>query len=117
MSQDITGLNGIAGFIGACLVDSESGMVIVAEGGGNLDLETAGAANSEVVKAKLSAIQTLGLKDSIEDILITLGKQFHLIRPMAKNPQVFLYLALDKKAANLALARLELKKVEGTLEI
>ncbi len=117
MSQDISGLNSIAGFIGACLVDSESGMVIVAEGGGKLDMETAGAVNSEVVKAKLSAMQSLGLDDSIEDILITLGKQFHLIRPLAKNPQVFLYLALDKKAANLALARLELKKIEGTLEI
>ncbi len=117
MSHDISALSGINGFIGACLVDSESGMVIATEGGGKLDLDTAGAANSEVVKAKNRALATLGLDDTIEDILITLGKQFHLIRPLAKNSQVFLYLALDKKNANLALARLELKKVEGTLDI
>lgn len=117
MAQDIGSLSNIAGFIGGCLVDSESGMVIVSEGGGSLDLEVAGAANSEVVKAKLAAMDALGLKDAIEDVLITLGKQFHLIRPLAKNPQVFLYLALDKKAANLALARIELKKIEGTLDI
>ena len=110
-------MSNINGFIGGCLVDAESGMVIVSEGGGSLDLEVAGAANSEVVKAKLSAMSSLGLKDAIEDILITLGKQIHLIRPLAKDPQVFLYVALDRKSANLALARIELKKIESGIEI
>jgi len=117
MSQNISAMSNINGFIGGCLVDAESGMVIVSEGGGSLDLEVAGAANSEVVKAKLSAMSSLGLKDAIEDILITLGKQIHLIRPLAKDPQVFLYVALDRKSANLALARIELKKIESGIEI
>ena len=118
MSTDITPLNEIAGFIGACLVDSETGMMLAAEGGGaRLDLEVAGAANAEVVRAKNEAIRTLGLKDSIEDILLTLDSQFHLIRPLHANPTVFVYLALDKKAANLAMARLKVKSLEGTLKI
>lgn len=114
---DITSLNQINGFIGACLVDSETGLMMASEGGGGLDLEAAGAANTEVVKAKLAAIAMLGLDDAIDDILITLGKQFHLIRPMAETPTVFLYVALDKKAANLGMARVQVKKVEGTLEL
>ncbi len=68
-----------------------------------------------MVKAKRQAIDTLGLNDHIDDILITLGKQLHLIRPLEANPAMFLYVALDKKSANLDMARLQVKKIEGTL--
>ena len=118
MSTNIAATSEIAGFIGACLVDSESGLMLASEGGGGrLDLDTAAALNTQVVKAKLQAIETLGLNDGIEDILITLGKQLHLIRPLEDNPAMFLYVALDKKAANLGMARLQVKKIESGLAI
>ncbi|GMG84037.1 hypothetical protein LNKW23_32510 [Paralimibaculum aggregatum] len=118
MSTNISGLNEIAGFIGACLVDSETGLMLGSEGGGSrFDLEAAGAGNTEVVKAKLATMQALGLNDTIEDILITLGKQYHLIRPLSANPSIFIYVALDKKAANLGMARIQVKKVEQTLRL
>ena len=116
-STNISGLKEIAGFVGACLVDSDSGLMLGAEGGAGFDLETAGAANTEVVRAKLRAMEALGLNESIEDILITLGSQYHLIRPLAQSPTVFIYVALDRKSANLGLARMQVKKVEGTLSI
>lgn len=116
-NTDISGLSAIGGFIGACLVDSDTGLMMASEGGGKLDLEAASAANTEVVKAKLAAIEMLGLDDSIDDILITLGKQFHLIRPMANNPTVFLYVALDKKTANLGMARVQVKNLEKDLSL
>lgn len=114
---DISDLSEINGFIGACLVDSETGLMMASEGGGQMDLEAASAANTEVVKAKLAAIEMLGLKDSIDDILITLGKQYHLIRPLEKTPTVFMYVALDKKTANLGMARVQVKKVEKTVSM
>ena len=114
---DITGLNDISGFIGACLVDTETGLMMASEGGENFDLETAGAANVEVVKAKMAAMKMLELDENIDDILITLGSQFHLIRPLADTPSVFLYAALDKKTANLGMARVQVKKVEKQLEL
>lgn len=118
MRIDISDLNEIAGFIGACLVDSDSGLMLAAENGnGKLDLEAAGAANTEVVRAKNAAMKALGLKDHIEDILITLGNQYHLIRPLATNSAIFLYVALDRKSANLGLARLKVKDVETTVKV
>ncbi|MEM9709335.1 MAG: roadblock/LC7 domain-containing protein [Pseudomonadota bacterium] len=118
MSTDISELRDVAGFIGACLVDGESGLMLSAEqGDAKFDLEAAGAANSEVVRAKNSAMQALGLDDRIEDILITLGTQYHLIRPLESNPLVFIYLAVDRKNANLGLARIKVRSVEGTLKI
>lgn len=116
MAIDIKALGEISGFIGACLVDSETGLMMAAEGGGSgFDLEGAAAANTEVVKAKLNAMKLLGLKDHIEDILITLGKQYHLIRPMEKSATVFIYVALDRKAANLGMARVQVKNVEQSI--
>lgn len=117
MAIDLSGLREITGFIGGCLVDSETGLMMAAEGGDNFDLEGASAANTEVVKAKHNAIKLLGLKDSIEDILITLGKQLHLIRPLENTPTVFLYVALDRKSANLGMARVQVKKVEQSVSL
>jgi hypothetical protein len=110
-------LNNIDGFVGAALVDSESGMLLGSEGGGNLNLEVAAAGNTEVVRAKRKTMTNLALKDQIEDILITLGRQYHLIRPLRSRPTLFFYVALDRARANLAMARISLADVEKELQV
>ncbi|HEV2637447.1 MAG TPA: hypothetical protein VGX23_20010 [Actinocrinis sp.] len=107
----------IDGAIGAALVDYESGMTLGIIGGGTeLNLEMAAAGNTEVVRAKVRTLASLGIQDSIEDILITLTRQYHLIRVLrSTNGGLFLYLALDRQRANLALARHNLRQVEQTL--
>ncbi|MFB7454246.1 hypothetical protein [Streptomyces sp. NPDC056194] len=110
----------IEGAIGAALVDYTSGMALGTIGGGNgLDLNVAAAANTDVVRAKVRAMELLGLNEEIEDILITLGSQYHLLRLLKGrgNAGLFLYLALDKNRANLAMARHQLKKIEAELEV
>lgn len=106
----------IDGAIGVALVDSGSGMALGTLGTG-LDLELAAAGNTEVVRAKLKTIAALGLTESIDDILITLSSQYHIIRPLAAAPEVFIYIALDKARGNLALARLSTREVEKQLEL
>lgn len=110
-------LTQIDGFIGAALVDSESGMLLGQEGGGNVNLEVAAAGNTEVVRAKRKTMNNLSLKDSIEDILITLGKHYHLIRPLRSRSTLFFYVALDRSRANLAMARIALADVEKDLQV
>ncbi|MEU9197316.1 hypothetical protein [Streptomyces hundungensis] len=113
-------MTSIEGALGAALVDYSSGMALGTLGGGkDLDLAVAAAGNTDVVRAKLRTMEMLGLKDEIEDILITLGGQYHLIRLLKgrNNTGLFLYLALDKKRANLAMARHQLKKIENELEV
>ena len=110
----------ITGAIGACIVDYTSGMTLGTAGGGaELDLEVAAAGNTEVVRAKMRTMDALGLNDTIEDILITLGTQYHLIRPVtsSRGQGLFIYLALNKVTANLAMARRSLAGVESALTI
>jgi len=106
----------IDGSLATAVVDSNSGMVLGKAGGG-VDLDIAGAGNTEVVRAKLKTMKSLGLKDNIEDILITLGKQYHVIRPMAEKPGVFIYLVLDKAKSSLALARLKTAEIEAQMAL
>ncbi len=111
----------IDGALGVALVDWDSGMSLGTLGGGKyLDLEVAAAGNTEVVRAKMRAIESLRINDTIEDILITLAKQYHLIRLLKSTQQehgLFLYLALDRAKSNLALARHSLKQIEADLAV
>ena len=108
----------IDGCVGACIVDASSGMMLASSGaGGPLNLEVAAAGNTEVVRAKRKTMKNLGLNDAIEDILITLGKQYHLLRPLSSNDALFIYIALDKSKANLGMARHTLAAVEKDLTI
>jgi hypothetical protein len=111
----------IDGALGVCLVDWDSGMSLGALGGGKyLDLDVAAAGNTEVIRAKMRTMESLRLDDAIEDILITLGKQYHLIR-LLKNSRdeqgLFIYLVLERQKANLALARHNLKRIENDLSV
>ncbi|SFR29252.1 hypothetical protein SAMN04488564_11850 [Lentzea waywayandensis] len=111
----------ISGAVGVALVDYDSGMSLGTSGGGDwLNLEVAAAGNTEVVRSKLRVMQTLGLSDTIEDILITLHRQYHLIRLMSgmkSRGSLFLYLVLERESSNLALARHHLKRIESELQI
>jgi hypothetical protein len=111
----------IEGALGVALVDWGSGMALGTLGGGKyLDLELAAAGNTEVIRAKVRTLESLRLNDSVEDILISLTGQYHLIRLLSRadgTQNLFLYLVLDRGKANLALARHHLKRIESELEI
>ena len=98
----------------AALVDSTSGMMLGSAGSG-LDIEVAAAGNTEVMRSKSKVMRALGLNDVIEDILITLGKQYHILRPSSRKEGVFLYVVLDKARSNLAMARRKVQDVDKEL--
>jgi hypothetical protein len=116
LQDSLTNMLTIDGAMCAALVDANSGMMLGSAGQG-LDLDVAAAGNTEVVRAKMKTMKSLNLRDDIEDILITLGKQYHVIRPVVKSPGLFFYLVLDKNRSNLAMARRKAQDIESALAL
>ncbi|TAK28782.1 MAG: response regulator [Myxococcaceae bacterium] len=114
VEEVLSGLARLDGFLGAALVDCEYDAPLGAVGSG-IDVAIAALGNSQLVQAKRRTMKSLDLHDEIEDILITLGRQYHLIRLVRSRPGLFFYMALDRAQANLAMARLRLADAERDL--
>ena len=110
----------IDGAIASALVDNASGMAIATAGNPRkLDLNLAAAGSSNVLKAQQSLIRDMEQEEEIEDILITLSSQYHLIRPLTdeSGKGLAVYLMLDKAKGNLAMARFKLSRIERELTV
>ncbi|RKH60464.1 hypothetical protein [Corallococcus aberystwythensis] len=107
----------IEGAFAVCLADANSGMTLGSIGSAGFNIDAAAAGNTEVMRAKLKTMKALGIKDRIEDMLITLGEQYHIIRPLAAREGLFLYIALHRANANLAMARFRLADLEKTIQL
>jgi len=100
------------GALGIALIDATSGLSLGAAGGSPMvNLELAGAAAADLVRTKLRVMTALGLKDTIEDVMITFGKQYHLIRFLGPEQNLFLYVVLDRERSNLGMARHKLAAI------
>jgi hypothetical protein len=111
----------IQGALGAAVVDYLSRVTLGVRGGvSGFDLQKAGEVDTDVVRAKLHALSVLGYPvDSLEDILVTLTDEYHLIRPVTqrKLQGIYLYLILDRRRAQLAQAQARLREIESQLEL
>ena len=97
------------GFIAASLVDLDSGMTLAIKASRTeFDLTAASAYNSELVKQKLKIARRLGLTGTVEDMLISLTDQIHLVKLIGTT--MFLYLAVDKRQSNLGIVRAAVNK-------
>jgi hypothetical protein len=98
-------------FITVAVVERASGNILAGKWAGNSGgaVEVA-AANAEIVRQTYQAIEALqlGPDEQLEDILVMLRYQLHLLRVL---PQVdwLLYLAVRTQDSNLGLARMVLR--------
>lgn len=107
----------IDGALGVALVDFASGVCVGAKGGGTIDMELAGAAVTEVIRAKKNIVGNLGLDESIEELIVTLDGQYHLIHAFEQHPGLFSYLILDRENSSLPLARTHLRAIDRELDL
>ena len=99
----------IDGALGVALVHATSGMALGQAGGGReLDMDAAAAGAADVARA---TIGTLGSGDATQDIMITFGKRYHVIRFLKPDSDVFLFLVLDRERASLGMARHRLAQI------
>jgi len=100
----------VPGYIAVAVSEIKSGILYYSDSAlAGFDPELASAFNLEVVKAKLNAINALGLNESIDDIMITMTNQIHII-DVSDNNEYFIYLAVDSTKANLGMTKALLGK-------
>lgn len=104
----------INGCVGVALADWQSGMTL-GTAGTAMNMEVAAAGNTDVVRAKMAVMSELGIVGGIEDILITLSNQYHIIMPTGTT--LFMYAAIDRKTGNLGLARHQLRSLVNELKL
>lgn len=117
MRIDLSPLRQLGGFIGAAVVDSETGLVLGRLGADTHDFDAAAAGSTDVVRAARRIAQALEADEDLEDVFVSFGSQYHLARTVAVNPAILLYLWLDRRNANFGLARIALKQVEEAIAI
>ncbi|WP_382467393.1 hypothetical protein [Streptomyces ochraceiscleroticus] len=121
INETLRDLLKIDGVLGASVVDYYSRLLLGAIGHpAGPDLEKAALVDTDVVRAKLAALETLGYTpDRMEDILITLDDEYHLIRPLSRggNDGIFLYVVMSRADADLAATRQWLRAAEEGFDV
>ncbi len=107
-------LSELDGFLCAAVVDGDRDQPVGLWSAGN-DPAASTEGSAELVGLLRATVERMALQDEIEDVVLTMGSRYQLIRPLRGRPRVFLYLALDREAANLAMARLQLAVGENDL--
>ncbi|MEU7165325.1 hypothetical protein AB0A70_11860 [Streptomyces morookaense] len=112
----------IDGATGVAIVDFQQRRVLgCLDRGSGLDMDKVAYGDSDVMRAKLYTLELLGYTpDSVEDILITLDRELHMIRPLPRLREggVFIYLVLDRaQAPSLDEIRRQLRSMEPLLAL
>lgn len=97
----------VDGVIATLLAETASGAVIAAALGNKpVDLEAAAAATAELVRRQGDVEEAMGLRETVEEVLLTASKRCYLVRPL--EGERFLLMILDRRKADVARAQTEL---------
>ncbi len=105
------------GLIFAALVDVNSGQVVASEGRGP-DIDRAAVAASEVLRVHRRTLRQLGhsrINDPVDEVLVTAGSRYHILRTLQAHPDYFILAVLDKLRSNLAMTRFRIMEAQQVL--
>ncbi len=113
----MAGMLAVEGMLGCAVVDSTTGLVLAREsrGGASVDLDLAGAACAQVLRAHRHAARAMGLAEHVDEVITSAGGRQQVIRVVTRLPDLFLVVLLDRQHTNLALARYQLMELERGL--
>ncbi|HVK33138.1 MAG TPA: hypothetical protein VM845_11635 [Burkholderiaceae bacterium] len=104
------------GVLGAALADANDGDLLAGESrSGGVDLARAAAALAPLLRAHRKAHEDMGLPGSLEEFTVACGTCYHLVRPLMRRPDQFLFARLERHHANLALLKFKLAEAERNL--
>ncbi len=114
---DLSALSKLAGVMGICLVDCRSGDILgTTDNHSSINLDKVAKHYVEIVRSKRKMLKDLDLRGKVEDALICMDDQYHIIRPLVGvNDGLFICMILHRATANLGMTRHSLRDFEKTL--
>lgn len=113
VEEQLHKLERLEGFRAVALYDMDTASAIASiDHGASAPIARLVAGHVEVLESKRRTVAALGFDDELEDIVITLKDEYHLLRLCRQHRQAFFFLTLDRQASNLAMARYVLASVE-----
>jgi hypothetical protein len=105
----------IKGMVSCCLFDTATQRPVAHAGTrpGPASLASQGA---DLFAAMVNASKLMGLGDAAPDAAVTLASHHLLLRPLPHHPGLALHAVLDRGTANLTLVRLQLQRLDETLD-
>jgi hypothetical protein len=114
----LTPVTTVDGFVFACLVDQATGMTLAGTPEQSEIYAAAAAAGAADIANALTLMSArLATNETVEDVIVTFSDYFHLIRPVSRDAaqRILLLVMLDRRQANLAMARREIRTFCATL--
>lgn len=105
----------VDGAVATLLVETETGAVVAATGSKLVDLEDAAGATAELARRKAEMEERMGLRDAVEELLVTTTRRYYLMRPVDTGEKHFLLMILDRRKADLTEAQTELEAIAAEL--
>lgn len=116
IARQLRTLMQVDGVLGCALVDAIDGELLAGESrDADIDLSRAAAALTPVLRSHQQASAAMGLQGLVSEITVLNGSICHLLRPMQRKPEQFLFARIDRSHANLALLKFKLAEVERNL--
>lgn len=97
-------LRHLDGYAASMLIDIDSGVMLGGDGDGGIDLQIAAAGYGELIRLERAAVARLG-GDRLEDVVLTMARQYHVLHALPGEPGLLLGVILDRTTASLGLAR------------
>ncbi|MEO8298152.1 MAG: hypothetical protein ABI574_10145 [Burkholderiales bacterium] len=105
------------GLIFAALVDASDGQVVASEGRGP-DIDRAAVAAAEILRTHRRTLRQMGHwrpNDPVDEVLVTAGSRYHILRTLQAHPDHFILAVLDKLRSNLAITRFRIMEAQQVL--
>jgi thioredoxin reductase (NADPH) len=103
----------VEGALGIAIAAAGTGeLLAVASQTSEIDVARAAGENSAVLRARAMVPNPPG-DTVVEDVVITLGNQYHILRPLAVDTDLYLFFLIDRARGNLGFARYALCRAES----
>ena len=105
----------IKGMVSCCLFETATQRP-VAHAGTRPGPASLAAQGGALLAAMTDAGKLMGLGEALPDAAVTLASHHLLLRPLPNHPGLALHAVLDRSVANLTLVRLQLQRLDETLD-